>query len=265
MKRKHLLLKSVISAAVIAAALLLIRYFSLDRINFVVSRYDEYLYSSLPERGILAPYRCTVSVYPEKLDDADAAIYSPSAALFLIRDGASSGVRSACFGISDAEASDYFDVVFSDDIQAQWNLAYENAGMDALLPALIYDESDYEESELASLAPESVPSFAYAETLSRVAAEKLSSDLAANGVQTLIIYDPSKTSELLQLDDGCTYIVDSIYQKAFESGQRADTVGYDFTQMTRFLLDEETEGIITAPYMYSEFKNSFEVFLDNLI
>ena len=222
MKRKHLLLKSVISAAVIAAALLLIRYFSLDRINFVVSRYDEYLYSSLPERGILAPYRCTVSVYPEKLDDADAAIYSPSAALFLIRDGASSGVRSACFGISDAEASDYFDVVFADDIRAQWNLAYENAGTDALLPALIYDESDYEESELASLAPESVPSFAYDETLSRVAAEKLSSDLAANGVQTLIIYDPSKTSELLQLDEGCTYIVDSIYQKAFESGQRAE-------------------------------------------
>ena len=56
MKRKHLLLKSVISAAAIAAALLLIRYFSLDKINFVVSGYEEYLYSSLPEKGILQRY-----------------------------------------------------------------------------------------------------------------------------------------------------------------------------------------------------------------
>lgn len=265
MKRKHLLLKSVISAAVIAAALLLIRYFSLDRINFVVSRYDEYLYSSLPERGILAPYRCTVSIYPEILDDADAEIYSPVAALSLIRDGASPGVRSACFGISDAEASDHFDVVFTDDIHSQWNLAYENAGMDALLPAVIYDESDYEESELASLVPESVPSFSYDESLSRVAAETLSAKLAASGVQTLIVYDPSKVSELLRPDNGCTYIVDSIYKKAFESGQKADTVGYDFTRMTELLLEEAADGFITAPYIYSEYQNSFEVFLDNLI
>ena len=265
MKRKHLLLKSVISAAAIAAALLLIRYFSLDKINFVVSGYEEYLYSSLPEKGILAPYRCTVSVYPETWDGADAAIYSPVAALSLIRDGASPGARSACFGISDAEASDYFDVVFTDDILCQWNLAYENAGMDALLPALIYDESDNEERELASLAPESVPSFSYDESLSRVAAESLSSELAANGVQTLIVFDPSKVSELMMIDDGCTYIVDSINQNAFESGQKADTVGYGFTQMTELLLDEETEGFILAPYIYSEHKNPFEVFLDNLI
>ena len=85
--------------------------------------------------------------------------------------------------------------------------------MDALLPALIYDESDNEERELASLAPESVPSFSYDESLSRVAAESLSSELAANGVQTLIVFDPSKVSELMMIEDGCTYIVDSIYQK----------------------------------------------------
>ena len=160
---------------------------------------------------------------------------------------------------------DYFDVVFTDDILCQWNLAYENAGMDALPPALIYDESDREESELASLAPESVLSFSYDESMSRVAAESLSSELAANGVHTLIVYDPSKTSELVKIDDGCTYIVDSIYQTAFESEQKASTVGYDLTQMAELLLDEETEGFISAPYIYSGYKNPFEVFLDNLI
>lgn len=234
-------------------------HFTRPSVNVVLTEAENLLFGSCLPSGLFEKYRVRPSIYPS-LKSSDYTLYSPAAAAEAIGNGDQLPGNSAVWGLLDETLP--FGLVFVPDENARWSNAYSPTGS-PLLSAVIYNSSSSEETALAAEAPSSVLRFSYNNELSRVGAESLESDLARNGVSSLIIYSPVNTLELFDTDEGYSFTVPLLYADVFEIVAPSYLAAEDFNAMFR-ILEEGQTGMVETPYTLLKSKKGIEVILDKL-
>ncbi len=232
-----LLILIVLSAAVV------VRFFTIPVVTIVCAPYEELFLKKVIHGGLAKGYR--VSFSEERPDGPYLATPSIN-----VEEG-----RGQVFSSQE--------LVFEPDERAMWEKAYSIAD-ETFTSALLFDSTSLHEIGLQKAAPEKMVRCTYDGRISSVQASVLQKKLAEDKVQTLVVYNPKSSLDLLRRDEGYSIITTDLYAVALETVKVSHTVGPDYRAMIEMVLDGK-KGSEKVPYVLLPVKQRFEVLLDHIL